>query len=118
MSNDSKPAAAPAHPASAHEARGVHDVGGLLCEPFVQTEHAYLPWEKRVHALRELLARKNLLSVDELRRAVEGLGKEKYARLTYYEQWILAISQVMVERGLVTDDELGRQIAVVLQRHD
>lgn len=96
--------------------RGMHDVGGLLSEPFSRQEHDYLPWEKRVHALRELLARKNLLRVDELRRSIECLGEEKYRRLSYYEQWILAISQIMIERGVVTSDELARQIEVVRAR--
>lgn len=97
---------------------GVHDLGGQLDEPFNPDEHDYLPWEKRVHALRELLAQKSLLRVDELRRAVEGLGEEKYKRLTYYEQWILAISQVMIERGVVSVDELGRRIEAVKLRYE
>ena len=100
-----------------HEAQGVHDLGGLLDEPFAADEHEYQPWEKRVHALRELLAQKELLRVDELRRSVESLGEEKYKRLTYYEQWISAIAEVMLERGIVTDDELGWRIADVENRH-
>ncbi|WP_298937649.1 SH3-like domain-containing protein [uncultured Ruegeria sp.] len=96
--------------------RGVHDLGGLLCEPFAADEHDYAPWEKRVHAVRELLATKGLLRVDELRRAVEGLGAEKYQRLTYYEQWIWAMSQIMLERGLLTDAEIGARVEEVRKR--
>ncbi|MEM7442134.1 MAG: nitrile hydratase [Pseudomonadota bacterium] len=98
------------------ELRGVHDVGGLLDEPFEASEHDYLPWEKRVHAIRELLAEKGLLRVDELRRAIESAGEEEYRKLTYYEQWVSAICKVMLERGVVTDDELGRRIAEIDQR--
>lgn len=101
--------------------RGVHDLGGLLCEPFAPDEHEYEPWEKRVHAVRELLATKGLLRVDELRRAVEGLGEERYQRLSYYEQWIWAISQIMLERGIVTDAEIGTRVETVrakLASHD
>jgi Nitrile hydratase beta subunit. len=99
--------------------RGVPDVGGFPSESgeaFQATEHEYLPWEKRVHALRELLATKSLLRVDELRRAVEGLGREKYERLSYYEQWISAIAQIMVERNVVSDHELGCRVAEVMAR--
>ncbi|MEP3846634.1 MAG: ScnB-like protein [Paracoccaceae bacterium] len=99
------------------DTRGIHDLGGVLNEPFNEDEHDYDPWEKRTHALRELLARKGLLKVDELRRAVEELGEEKYKRLTYYEQWIWAMSQIMIERGLVTDDAMGRKIAEVETRY-
>lgn len=98
------------------EFRGVHDLGGVLHEPFAADEHDYEPWEKRVHAIRELLATKGLLRVDELRRAVEGLGDEKYKRLTYYEQWIWAITQVMLERGILKDAEIGLKIEEVRQR--
>ena len=98
------------------EFRGVHDLGGLLNEPFAPDEHEYEPWEKRVHAMRELLASKGLLRVDELRRAVEGMGEEKYKRLSYYEQWVWAISQVMLYRGLFTDAEFGARIEQVRER--
>lgn len=99
------------------DTRGIHDLGGVLDEPFNEEEHEYDPWEKRTHALRELLARKGLLKVDELRRVVESMGAEKYERLTYYEQWIWAMAQIMVERGIVTDDALGRKIAQVEARY-
>lgn len=98
------------------EFRGVHDLGGVLNEPFAPDEHDYEPWEKRVHAVRELLATKGLLRVDELRRAVEGLGEEKYKRLSYYEQWIRAMSQVMIERGVITDAEFGAKVEEVWLR--
>ena len=55
--------------------------------------------------------------MDELRRMVESMGVEKYKRLTYYEQWIWAMSQIMLERGVLSDDELGRRIADVEARH-
>ena len=97
--------------------RGIHDLGGLIELPLKQDEHDYDPWEKRVHAIRELLAQKGLLRVDELRRTVEGMGEEKYKRLTYYEQWVWAISQVMIERGVFTDHEFARHVAKVSKDH-
>ena len=102
----------------ASASRGPHDLGGSLHEPFNEDEHAYDPWEKRTHALRELLARKGLLKVDELRRAVEGLGAEEYKTLSYYEQWIMAMSQIMLERGVISDDALGRKLAEVSARYE
>lgn len=93
--------------------RGIHDIGGQLDEPFEQTEHVYAPWEKRVHALRELLARKQLLSVDELRRAIEGGGAQDYEQLGYYEQWIKAMSQIMIEHGVIESDEFASKVEQV-----
>lgn len=99
------------------EFRGIHDLGGALEFPLDQSEHDYAPWEKRVHAVRELLAQKGLLRVDELRRTIEGLGEARYRQLSYYEQWIWAMSKVMVERGVVTDHELGQRLVEVAARH-
>jgi len=97
---------------------GVHDVGGRLDEPFNPDEHDYEPWEKRVHALRELLARKNLLSSDVLRKNVESLGEQEYRELSYYEKWIHSISQAMLERGVVTNQELGKKIDEIKARYE
>lgn len=98
--------------------RGIHDLGGLIELPLDQGEHDYAPWEKRVHAVRELLAQKGLLRVDELRRTVEGLGEEKYKRLSYYEHWVWAMSQVMIERGVFSGNEFAQRIAKVSADHD
>ncbi|MEP5759950.1 MAG: ScnB-like protein [Litoreibacter sp.] len=98
--------------------RGMHDLGGLIELPLDQSEHDYAPWEKRVHAIRELLAQKGLLRVDELRRAVESIGEEKYIRLSYYEQWVWAMSQVMIERGIMTDFEFAQGVAKASADHD
>jgi len=65
-----------------------------------------------------LLSRKDrqLLTVDELRRNIEGLGPEAYDDMTYYERWIYAITLTLIQRGLITVDELGRKIEAVQTR--
>jgi hypothetical protein len=93
--------------------RAHHDMGGLPAGPVVRAEHDYALWEKRVDALLMLLGRRGLLTVDELRRNIEGLGAEAYERMTYYERWIHAITQTLIERGVITVDELGRAMETV-----
>ena len=56
------------------------------------------------------------MTVDELRRNIETLGAEAYDKLTYYERWMHAISQTLIQRGVIGIDELGRKIADVEQR--
>jgi hypothetical protein len=65
-----------------------------------------------------LLSRKDCrhMTVDELRRNIESLGAEAYDKLTYYERWMHAISQTLIQRGVIGIDELGRKIADVEQR--
>jgi Nitrile hydratase beta subunit len=98
--------------------RGPHDMGGLPAGAVDPTEHDYALWEKRVDAMMMLLSRKErrLVSVDELRRNVESLGAEAYDRMTYYERWIHAITQTLVQRGVITVDELGRKMEAVRTR--
>ncbi|MCI0637737.1 MAG: nitrile hydratase subunit beta, partial [Gemmataceae bacterium] len=61
--------------------RSHHDMGGLPAGPIDQSEHKYEPWEKRTHAMLSLLARRGVMTVDELRRGIEALGAEEYDRL-------------------------------------
>ncbi|HKX09136.1 MAG TPA: nitrile hydratase [Stellaceae bacterium] len=98
--------------------RGHHDMGGLPAGPVEPTEHDYAHWEKRVDALQVLLSapQRRLLRVDELRRNIESLRPDVYDAMTYYERWIAAITKVLIERGVLTSDELGRKMEDVKAR--
>jgi nitrile hydratase subunit beta len=88
-------------------------MGGLPAGPVERDEHAYDLWEQRVDALKELLSDndRQLLTVDELRRNIESLGAEAYDRMGYYERWMHAIAQTLIQRGVISIDELGRTMA-------
>ena len=98
--------------------RGHHDMGGLPAGPVELSEHDYALWEKRVDALMVLLSQKDrqLLTVDELRRNIESIGGDAYETMSYYERWIFAITQTMIQRGVVSIDELNRKMAEVEAR--
>jgi hypothetical protein len=98
--------------------RSHHDMGGLPASAVVPAEHDYAIWEKRVDALLVLLSGRDqpLVSTDELRRNIESLGAEAYERMTYYERWIFAVAQTLIQRGVLTVDELGRKIDEVCAR--
>jgi nitrile hydratase subunit beta len=95
--------------------RSHHDMGGLAAGPVLPSEHDYALWEKRVDALMLLLSHKDrrLITVDELRRNIESLGGDAYDKMTYYERWIYAITQTLIQRGVITVDELGRKMEAV-----
>jgi hypothetical protein len=95
-------------------------MGGLAAEPVKPSEHDYAPWEKRVDALLVLLANRKpapLMTVDELRKNIESLGPDAYDKMTYYERWIHSIAHTLIQRGIISIDELGRKIAAVQERH-
>jgi hypothetical protein len=98
--------------------RGYHDLGGLPAGPVTIEGHAPGLWEKRVHALLTLLSDpcRNVLNVHELRRGIESLGEAEYDRLSYYERWIASITNVLLQKGVLTTEELGRKLAEIEQR--
>ena len=95
--------------------RGIHDIGGLPAGPVDLEEREPGYWEKRIDAIRLLLAdrKRRLITVDEMRRGIESLGKDAYDRLGYYERWTASVTGVMLEKGVVTTDELGRKMAEI-----
>ena len=108
------------HMSDAETPRSHHDMGGLPAGPVEPTEHDYALWEKRVDALLVLLSRKNLrlMTVDELRKNIEALGPDAYDRMSYYERWIHSVTQTLIQRGVITIDELGRKMTEIEQRHN
>jgi hypothetical protein len=98
--------------------RPYHDVGGLPAGPVSTEGHTPGLWEKRVHALLSLLSDpcRNVLNVHELRRGIESLGETEYDRLGYYERWITSITNILLQKGVFTPEELGRKLAEIEQR--
>ena len=92
-----------------------HDFGGLDAGPVERTKHDVEPWEKRVDAILRLVSddRRRLVCTDELRRAIENLGPGTYDELGYYERWIAAITNVLLEKGVIGVDELGHRMESV-----
>jgi nitrile hydratase subunit beta len=96
--------------------RGHHDLGGEPAGPVERTEDDPALWEKRVDALLRLLIRCKVMTVDELRRGIEGLGPGAYDELSYYQRWIASIAENLLEKGVLTVDGLGRRLAEVEAR--
>lgn len=93
--------------------RRVHDVGGLPAGPVDASDHEDLRWHKEFTAtFYALIApRRRTMRLDELRRAVEDLGEEAYNRLGYFERQLHATASVLVERGLLSWDEIDGRVA-------
>ena len=96
----------------------MHDVGGQPAGAIDRTEHQNDFWEQRVDALMRALGALNppLVRTDELRRAIEGVGAGAYDAMTYYERWISAITEVLLEKGVISVNELSNKIAEIEKR--
>jgi hypothetical protein len=97
-----------------------HDMGGEPAGRIQRTEHDYADWERRIDAMAVLLwgikGGPKRLSVDEHRKNIEALPPEAYDRLSYYEKWIASLTQCLIQRGLITSEELGRKMEEVQKR--
>ncbi len=90
----------------------VHDMGGRPNDdPIDQSEHTLMDWERRLDSMRGVLGEKGYMTVDELRRAIEGLPPERYESLSYYERWAEAVEALLIEKGVVTANELDSTMA-------
>jgi hypothetical protein len=87
-----------------------NDVGGQPSPAFARVEHALAPWEKRCHALADVLDYHKLISTEEKRRGVEALGAEMVARLSYYERWATAFAVLLFQKAVLTPAELAKKM--------
>jgi hypothetical protein len=92
------------------------DLGGLDAGPVERVEHELEPWEKRCHALADVLDFHKIINTEEKRRGVEALGAEMVGKLTYYERWIAAFANILFQKQILTPEELARKMDEVAAR--
>ena len=90
-----------------------NDVGGQPSDCFKRTEHPLAPWEKRCHALADVLDFHKIINTEEKRRGVEALGAEVIGRLGYYERWLVTFAVILFQKGLLAPADLARKMQEV-----
>ncbi len=93
-----------------------NDIGGLPADQIQRIDHELEPWEKRCHALADVLDFHKIINTEEKRRGVEALGAEMVGKLTYYERWIAAFANILFQKGILTPSELARKMDDVAAR--
>ena len=88
----------------------IHDVGGMTGFPAIAEEPDEPPfhadWEAHVFALNAALIRRGVYNLDEFRDAIERMPPQEYLAASYYERWFMAITTLLVEKGVATAGEL------------
>lgn len=98
-------------------ARLPNDIGGRPADRVDWSDHELAPWEKRCHALADVLDFHKIINTEEKRRGVESLGSELIGKLTYYERWILAFSNILFQKRILTPTALARKMGEVTARY-
>jgi len=90
---------------------GIHDLGGM--EGFGPIEREadepvfHHDWERRAFA-HEFVIGANL---DEGRHAIERLDPVTYLTTSYYERWHLSHEMLLIEKGVLTAEEIEARVA-------
>ena len=95
---------------------GVHDMGGAPGGPIDRSQHEVEDWERLADAINGALGAKGLQSTDELRRSIESL--QEYQELSYYERWVAATEKLLIEKDVLSSDEIDERAAEIERRWD
>ena len=91
-------------------------MGGSPAGSVDKGQHEVEDWERLADAINGALGAKGLQSTDELRRAIESL--KDYRDLSYYERWVAATEKLLVQKGVLSGDEIDERAAEIEQRWD
>lgn len=86
-----------------HDMGGMHGFGPIAPEPDPPVFHHR--WEALAHALN--LASPTRANIDAGRHQRELIPPAEYLAMSYYEKWFRGLCELLVQRGLVTPQELA-----------
>jgi hypothetical protein len=89
-------------------------MGGSPAGPVERDQHEVEDWERLADAINGALEGRGLQTRDQHRRAIESL--EDYRDLSYYERWVAATERLLVEKGVLTSDEIDERAAAIDRR--
>jgi nitrile hydratase beta subunit len=90
---------------------GVHDMGGMQnfgsVVPEAGEPRFHAAWERRAFALTLAMGGARVWNLDQTRAARESLPPAQYLASSYYQIWVDGLIKLMLERGLITREELA-----------
>ena len=84
-------------------------MGGSPGGPIDRGQVEVEDWERLADAINGALGAKGLQTTDQHRRVIESLAD--YRGLSYYERWVAATEKLLVEKGILTTDEVDERAA-------
>jgi len=71
------------------------------------------PWEQSVQGLFRAALAQRLLNLDEFRHGIERMDPLRYLEAAYYDRWYTSIERTLIEKGVVTKEELEARSALL-----
>lgn len=96
---------------------GIHDLGGTdgigqierdPTEPYFHEE-----WEEAVFGLLPITMGQGFFNIDEFRHAIERMDPAHYLDSPYYEHWLSAYETLLIEKGVLSEEELQSRLKQV-----
>jgi hypothetical protein len=105
-------------PTASGPGRGYHDLGGLDAGPIDTEVTQAKPWEKLTVVVGNALGAKGakVVCTDEVRRVREQMGADLYNRLGYFEKGIESLRRLLVEKGMIDQQELEQRMVETAKR--
>ena len=94
--------------------KGAHDLGGKpgfgLINPEQDEPVFHHDWEKRAFALTLAAGFLGQWNLDMSRYARERMDHDSYLASSYYEKWIHGLQTLLVEKGILTEEEIEQRM--------
>ena len=84
----------------------MHGFGPILSNSECDGSVFQTNWEARVFALTVAVEYLDMWNLDESRYAIEDQHPVDYLKNSYYENWLISLERLIIEKGLITDNEL------------
>ena len=89
---------------------GIHDIGGMDNIGPVNIEKDepvfHDDWERKVYAMTLATMGTGIFVTDEVRYVTETIPPRDYLTFKYYEKWLYSLEQLMLQKNMVTREEL------------
>jgi nitrile hydratase subunit beta len=94
---------------------GIHDLGGMHGFGPVEREENEPPFHARWEAAMVAIIRSGqaagFYSIDEFRHSIERMDPAHYLGSSYFEHWLDGIARLLIEKGVVTAEEMEARTA-------
>ena len=98
---------------------GIHDMGGMHgFGPVTREEDEpvfHADWEKVILTISRVRGALGLWALDEQRHGVERMHPRDYLTASFYERWLASNEMLLVEKGIVTPQEMEERVAYYLE---